>query len=135
MLLPDKTGISCDACNAKCQFVFTYYSADFLEQSMVDGIRQGLPVKVKSFDWCPACFKKFSNLAITNYRPTRLVSCDWCGRSIANKIYSTNVAEAKINIEVNPKTQSTIANNTITENLLDMISCTECYTRLSRGII
>lgn len=135
MLLPDRTGIACDACNKKCQFVFTYYSADFFEQSMVGTIKQGMPVKGKSFDWCVSCFNKFKELAVANYRPTRLISCDWCGSGIGNKIYSTNITEAKINIEVDQKTQNTTANNHIVENVLDMISCSECYTRLVRGNI
>ena len=140
MVNKDKTGIICDLCTQQLVFVFTYYSAEFIKIALINGVRQGEAEKIKGFDWCNSCLDKIKNLAIMNYRASRLVSCDICGSKISDLVHSTNISEIKVSIlaktDINGiRTGGTTISQTENKGIIDIITCAGCYGRLCRGML
>lgn len=140
MMLKDRTGITCDLCSQKLQFVFTYYSAEFKKVMLHMGVRQGEAEKAKGLDWCSACLEKIKQLAVLQYKPTRLVSCDICGSGIVDAIYSTNISEVKVEILAKAdaqgnRTGETTGSQKEKPNIIDIISCSTCYDKLCKGVL
>jgi len=73
MQLKDRDGIACDHCGTQYKNDFLYYSWDFRPVSVINGQRPPLNHIFRtqtcfSLDICTACFEKFKQQIIANYR-------------------------------------------------------------------
>jgi len=110
MQLKDRDGIACDYCGMQHRSDFSYYSWDFRNVSMNGGKKPPLNHMLNSgvifsLDICTACFDKFKNKIVENYKKTmdkksRTVVCELSGSGIVGNCNFYYVEVTKVEVKI-----------------------------------